>query len=1010
MEKMKMSFHLVSMLFLPCLYTAAMAIKDLSTDQSALLAFKSFITFSHENILLNNWTTSASVCHWTGVSCSLRHGRVTALDLSDMELTGTISPHLGNLSFLVSLNLSTNNFHGQIPEEITQSRRLKFINLTYNHLNGGIPSSTGNLRNLRQFSLRNNSLSGTIPYYLFNLSKLEVLDLSFNLIHGNIPREMGKLANLRVLYLTQNNLSGSIPWTIFNISSLQKLSLQDNRLSGTLPDEMCDALPRLEYLSFAANELYGQLPSSLGKCRELQLLALSLNKFTGRLPRSFGNLTKLQQVYLGYNNLQGEIPDDIGNLQSLDYLNLAFNNLTGVMPPTTFNISTIRVIELENNNLYGHLESSIGLLVPNLEELYLWGNNLNGVIPASISNLSQLVLLELGSNFFSGHIPDTLGNLKSLQLLSLHHNNLTAQSSDSPWGFLYSLANCRQLRVIDLSYNPLAGSLPISIGNLSSSVQKLYAINCRIRGGLPKEIGNLSNLIDLGLDSNELTGVLPATIGRLQNLQALYVPQNKLQGYISPELCQLQSLYALILNDNGFHGSLPECLYNLSSLRNLDLSSNQLTSAVPSTLWRLTGMLQINLSLNSLTGNLPMDIESLEALTKLDLSRNQFFGNLPESIGGLKDLLYLSLAKNGLQGHIPESFGNLISLEFLDLSYNNLSGVIPKSLEKLSHLKQLNVSFNRLEGEIPPGGPFTNLSSQSFLHNYALCGSSQLLVPHCKSPAIHRSKRVMSLVFQFIFPGIASIILIAAVIFIIYRRRHKQQATKQNTQSFSPLATWRRISYFELERATDGFSERNLLGMGSFGSVYKGTLVDGVDVAIKVFKLPLEEALRSFEVESYMMRNIRHRNLVKIISGCSNDDFKALVLEFMSNQSLENWLYSPNHFLNLLQRLDIMIDVASALEYLHHSLPSPIVHCDLKPTNVLLDENVVAHVADFGISQLLGDDVSVRHTLTLATIGYMAPGNDTTSTFDLVQFNCLISTFIFYLTLNIHTNYNIFYL
>lgn len=202
MKKMKMSFHLVSILLLLCFCTAAMAIKDLSIDQSALLAFKSFITFSRENILLYNWTTSATVCHWIGVSCSLRHGRVTALDLSDMGLTGTIPPHLGNLSFLVSLNLSTNNFHGPVPEELTQLWDLKFINLTDNHLNGGIPSSIGNLRNLRQFSLCNNSLSGTIPYYLLNLSKLEVLDLSLNLIRGNIPREIGKLTNLKVVYLT----------------------------------------------------------------------------------------------------------------------------------------------------------------------------------------------------------------------------------------------------------------------------------------------------------------------------------------------------------------------------------------------------------------------------------------------------------------------------------------------------------------------------------------------------------------------------------------------------------------------------------------------------------------------------------------------------------------------------------------------------------------------------------------------------------------------------------------
>ncbi|XP_059650564.1 probable LRR receptor-like serine/threonine-protein kinase At3g47570 [Cornus florida] len=161
--------------------------------------------------------------------------------------------------------------------------------------------------------------------------------------------------------------------------------------------------------------------------------------------------------------------------------------------------------------------------------------------------------------------------------------------------------------------------------------------------------------------------------------------------------------------------------------------------------------------------------------------------------------------------------------------------------------------------------------------------------------------------------------------------------------------------------------------MGSFGSVYKGTLLDGMSVTIKVFNSQLERAFRSFEVECEVMRNIRHRNLMKIISSCTNLDFKALVLEYMPNGSLEKWLYSHNYCLDILQRLNVMIDVASALEYLHHGHTTPIIHCDLKPNNVLLDEDMVAHVADFGIAKLLGEGDLMVQTKTLATIGYMAP-------------------------------------
>ncbi|THG07019.1 hypothetical protein TEA_008469 [Camellia sinensis var. sinensis] len=149
------------------------------------------------------------------------------------------------------------------------------------------------------------------------------------------------------------------------------------------------------------------------------------------------------------------------------------------------------------------------------------------------------------------------------------------------------------------------------------------------------------------------------------------------------------------------------------------------------------------------------------------------------------------------------------------------------------------------------------------------------------------------------------------------------------------------------------FSESNLLGTGSFSLVYKGMLPGRTIFATKVFKLELDGAFKSFETECEILRNIRHRNLTKVISSCSTRDFKALVLEYMPNGTLEKWLYSHDYFLDMLQRLDIMIDVACALEYLHHGYSVPVAHCDLKPSNVLLDDDMVAHVSDFGIAKLL---------------------------------------------------------
>ncbi|KAM7515174.1 hypothetical protein LguiA_004757 [Lonicera macranthoides] len=161
---------------------------------------------------------------------------------------------------------------------------------------------------------------------------------------------------------------------------------------------------------------------------------------------------------------------------------------------------------------------------------------------------------------------------------------------------------------------------------------------------------------------------------------------------------------------------------------------------------------------------------------------------------------------------------------------------------------------------------------------------------------------------------------------------------------------------------------------GGVGSVYKRTL-DVVNVVVKVFNLQLEKAFKSFDVECEVLRNIRHCNFTKIVSSCSNLDFLSLLLEYMPNGSLEKWLYPHNYCLTILEQLNIMINVAFALEYLHHGQRMPIIHCDLKPNNILLDKDMIAHVYDFGIAKLLGEKEFMAQTKTLATIGYMAPGN-----------------------------------
>ncbi|KAG8637310.1 hypothetical protein MANES_15G107167v8 [Manihot esculenta] len=964
-------------IFFSC--SASAATLDISSDRDALLALKQHITLDPLNYLATNWSTNTSVCSWIGVSCGLTaNSRVTALNLSLMGLTGSIPPQIGNLSFLSEITLANNSFHGPLPTELVHLPRLRYINFASNNFNQEIPSWLGSLPILEELYLDDNRFLGTIPPSLFNISTLKNLQIMNNNLQGNISEEIGNLVNLETLNLNGNKkISGSLPWTIFNISSLKTIDLANNVISGSLPDDMCKNLPNLQRLIVHHNKLVGQIPSSIGQCSELLRLYLNSNYFTGNIPRSLGNLTRVQELYLGFNNLTGEIPEELGSLLLVEQLVLRDNYLSGLIPKSLFNCTSLLLLSLgANDYLSGPIPSEIGELpsnfgdAANLEEIYVTRNRLSGPLPASFSNASKLNIAEMSSNSLSGPIPTTLGNLRNLRRLNLALNSFTGESSTPELRFLSSLANCKGLTRLVLLGNPLNGTLPTSIGNFSA-LRYFNVESCKIKGSIPREIGHMSNLTTLLLLNNELVGSLPATIGRLQKLQVLYAQRNKLNGSLPNDICQLSSLGELLLSRNNLSGTLPACLGDISTLRSLQLDSNNFISTIPSTLWNLKDILILTLSSNSLSGHLSLSIGNLKVVTQVDLSSNHLSGTIPDSLGGLQSLAKLSLRHNNFEGAIPKSFGNLISLESLDLSNNSLSGTIPKSLEGVKYLKYLNLSFNKLEGEVPTAGTFVNFSALSFLGNDALCGSPLLQLTPCKISSQGKSKTASKKVLLYILPAI----ILTIIVILVSLRFRKAKTNLETAADPDPVivATWKRISFHELKKATNGFCDSNILGTGGSGTVYKGILADGIDVAIKVFNLQREGAFKSFDAECEVMSNIRHRNLVKIISCCSNHDFKALVLDYMPNGSLENLLYSHNYFLDIHQRLDIMIDVASALEYLHHGFSRPIIHCDLKPSNVLLDANMVAHVADFGIAKLLGEGDFMTQTRTLATIGYMAP-------------------------------------
>ncbi|KAI8530624.1 hypothetical protein RHMOL_Rhmol11G0073900 [Rhododendron molle] len=824
------------------------------TDRRALFAIRDSIPGDPFRVF-SSWNRSIAFCDWQGVTCGRRHQRVTMLNLSSLQLVGSMSPHIGNLTFLRTIDLSNNSFRGAIPREVARLVRLRHLLLSVNSFHDVFPTNSS-------------SLSG-----------IKVIDVIGNNLGGRIPEELGSLSTLARLLLATNHFVGTIPPSLGNLSALRVLSLMEN-------------------------------------------------------------------------NLGGSIPSQLGQLSKLGSLMLSSINVSGTVPASLYNISSLEELSISANRLHGRLPAGLGSTLPNLQNFYVGANQFDGPIPSSLANASGLVEIDINTNVFIGPMPLNLGTLRDIEYLNFV-DNLLGQSyeSNNLKNFIDCLSNSSNLKLLDLGFNHWNSVLPHSIVNLSIKLTTLGLVGnyylTNISGGIPSSIGNLTRLSIFVLAENMLVGSIPSSLGNCTSLQGIALEHNQLTGPI------------------------PEQIFDLPSLsRGLSLNNNKLT------------------------GLLPSKVGNLKNLGLLAVSENELFGEIPATLGSCQVLEFLFMEGNFFSGTIPESFEQLKGIQLLDVSGNNLSGHFPSFLGELSSLNSLKLSYNMFDGEVPNKGVFKNISAFSVVGNKQLCGGIKALrLPACPAEVVEKRKKPLSRrVIMLLAISLVTVALLLFLFAFIYHRTRRSRVARQQGSSHLELQNqYPRLSYAELLHATNGFSSTNLIGEGRYGSVYRGIVNSSEQVvAIKVLNLQEYGANKSFMAECESLRTIRHRNLVKLITSCSSinfkgDDFKALVFEFMKNGNLESWLHQclseqqDPKTLNIVQRLNIAIDVASALDYLHYDCETTIIHCDLKPSNILLDDDLCAHVSDFGLARILSATtfISNHHQSSSMSIrgttGYIPP-------------------------------------
>ncbi|XP_077231838.1 uncharacterized protein LOC143864859 [Tasmannia lanceolata] len=590
------SFSVLTLFTLFCLVGICNS-SSLISDAEVLASLKQ--GFQSSDPTLNGWDLSnpSSVCSWVGIRCEL--DRVVAIDLSNLNLSGSVSLAISRLDRLVNLSLAGNDFSGEI--EIANLTHLKFLKISNNQFEGGLDWDYSSLMNLEMFDAYNNNFSALLPLGILGLKKIKYLDFGGNFFYGKIPTGYGELVGLEYLSLAGNDLRGTIPGELGNLTNLNQLYLgYYNVFEGGIPIELGNLL-NLVHLDLSSCGLDGRIPHQLGNSWLLDTLFLQTNLLSGPIPKQLGNLTRLVSLDLSNNALTGEIPYEFIKLKELSLFNLFMNRLRGSIPDF--------VSEL-----------------PNLETLGLWMNNFTGVIPQKLGINGKLQLLDLSSNKLTGTIPLGLCSSNRLRTLILFKNFLFGSIPES-------FGTCLSLAKVRLGENYLNGSIP----NGFLYLPQLYLVELQ------------NNYLSGTFSENKRTSLSPTKLAQLN------LSNNLLSGPLPSSVSNFSSLQILSLSENQFSGPIPPSIGELSQVLKLDLSRNRFSDQIPTEIGKCSHLTYLDLSENNLTGPIPFEIAEIHILNYLNLSRNHLSQTIPKSIGIMKSLTVADFSFNDLSGKLPES-------------------------------------------------------------------------------------------------------------------------------------------------------------------------------------------------------------------------------------------------------------------------------------------------------------------------------------------------------------------